>query len=229
MKRGVRQQEGEDFSPTKIEEIIQLLEAEKPATKKDACARLGMAYNTARLNKIIEEYKENKAYHEKRRKELRSQPLSTEDKAFIVSSYLEEANLSLISDTTFRSVPVIKRVLEQFNIPLRSSSTNYQNPIYLENVSNEYAKDDLVYSARYDEPAYISKKLTEDVYRMWLLKTEQYSMQPYWELGDLRKIQKDLGISIQSKKYWEEGGAPGELQQAIAIAMQNAKKRKKNE
>jgi hypothetical protein len=225
MKRGIRQKEGEDFSPTKIEEIIQSLEAEKPITKKAACAMLGMAYNVTRLAKIIDEYKENKAYHEKRRKELRKQPLSKEDIAYIISSYLEEANLSLISDNTHRSTTIIKRTLERYNIPLRSSSTNYQNPIQLEEISETYAKDDLVYSARYDEPAYISKQVGKESYRIWLVKTEQYALQPYWELGDLRRVQKELSISIGSRKFWEGG----ELQQIIATAMQNAKKRKKNE
>ena len=172
MKRGIRQQEGEDFSPTKIEEVIALLEADKPVTKKVACAKLGMAYNTTRLNKIIEEYKEQKAYDEKRRKEVRKTPLSKEDISYIISSYLEEANLTLISEMTHRSVPVIKRVLERYNIPLRSSATSYHNPIYLADnaISEEYSKDDLVYSARYDEPAYICKKLTQEGYRIWLLK-----------------------------------------------------------
>jgi hypothetical protein len=221
----IRIKNGEDFSATKIEEVIGALNKDKPITKKDACAMLGMAYNTARLNKIIEEHDERKTYHERRRKELKKIPLTTEDYSFIVSSYLEEANLTIIAETTHRSLTVIKRVLERFNIPLRSTSTSYQNPIYLadDSISEEYAKDDLVYSSRYDEPAYICKKLNKEAYRIWLLKSEQYSTQPYWELGDLRKIQKELSISISTRKYHDGG----ELQQAIALAMQNAKKRKK--
>ena len=215
----IRKKSGEDFSPTKIEEVIQLLEADKPITKKVACDMLLMAYNTTRLKKIIDEYNETKTYQIKRKKELRNQPLSVEDKAFIVSSYLEEANLSSIADDTFRSIPVIKRVLEQYNIPLRSTSTTYQNPIQLEEISEEYIKDDLVYSSRYDEPAYIVKKLTDEVYRLWLVKTEQYSQQPYWELGDLRRVQQELGISLDHMKY-------NEILQIIAQARANAKKGK---
>jgi len=227
MKRGIRIKEGEDFSNSKIEEVIALLESEKPITKKAACEMLGMAYNTTRLNTIIEKHIEEKDYHEKRRKELRKQPLSTEDLSYIISSYLEEPNLSIIAETTHRSTTVIKRVLERYNIPLRSREISYRNPIFLEDdsISMDYAKDDLVYSARYDEPAYISKLTQDGVYRLWLIKTEQYALQPYWELSDLRSVQKDLGVKIDTRKYWEGG----ELQQAIAIAMQNAKKRKKNE
>jgi len=222
---GIRRKEGEDFSPTKIEEVIQMLESDKPATKKDACAVLGMAYNVSRLNKIIDEHNETKAYHKKRQKELRKQPLTKEDISYIVSSYLEEPNLSVIADTTHRSTTVIKRVLARYNIPLRSSSTTYFNPIYLEDgaIAMKYAKDDLVYSARYDQPAYISKLTQDGVYKIWLVKDEQYSLQPYWELGDLRKLQQELSIKLENRKYWNGG----EIQQAIAEAMRNAKKGKK--
>jgi len=220
---GIRRKEGEDFSPTKIEEVIQMLESDKPATKKDACAFLGMAYNVSRLNKIIDEHNETKAYHKKRQKELRKQPLSEGDIAYIVSSYLEEPNLSLIADSTHRGLSVIKRVLERYNIPLRSSNTTYFNPIDIENFAVEYTNGDLVYSARYDEPCYIEKLTQDGVYRIWLVKTEQYALQPYWELIDLRKVQQELSIKIESRKYWNGG----ELQQAIAEARRNAKKGKK--
>jgi hypothetical protein len=225
MKRGIRVQDGEDLSQTKIEEVINLLNKEKPITKKEACGILNISYNTARLNKIIEEYNETKTYQEKRRKELRNKPLSKEDISYIVSSYLEDSNLKLIAETTFRSTAVIKRVLERYNIPLRTSSVTYHNPIFLpdDSIAETYAKDDLVYSARYDQPAYISKKFDKfNNYRIWLIKDEQYALQPYYELGDLRKLQKELNITIKTRKWWEDS----EMQTIIATTLQNAKKRK---
>lgn len=224
MSRGIRVKEGEDLSPTKIEEVLKLLEQEKPITKKDACAMLNIAYNTTRLNKIIDEYKERKAYHAKRKKELRNTPLTKEDISYIVSSYLEESNLSLIAETTHRGLTVIKRVLERYNVPLRSSSVTYHNPIFLSDssISENYTKDDLVYSARYDQPAYISKAIKEGIYRIWLLKDEQYALQPYYELADLRKLQTELSISIKTRKFWEDF----DMQRQIAEAINNAKKRK---
>lgn len=225
MKRGIRTQEGEDLSPTKIEEVIKLLEQEKPVTKKEACARLSIAYNTTRLGKIIEEYKENKAYHEKRRKELRSKPLTKEEIAMIVSSYLEEGNISLIVEDTHRSTSVIKRVLEKYNVPLRNATITYRNPIFLpdNSISEDYSTDDLVYSARYDQPAYISKKTHDEIYRIWLIKDEQYALQPYYELGDLRKLQKELSIEIKTRKWWDDP----EMQHLVADAVRNANKRNK--
>ena len=52
--------EDELMTPANISKVIRLLEPEegvKPITKKDACAMLGMSYNTTRLGSIIEDFK----------------------------------------------------------------------------------------------------------------------------------------------------------------------------
>jgi hypothetical protein len=236
MKRGVRRKEGEDFSKTKIEQVIKLLNQEKPITKKAACEMLNITYNTTRLNKIIDEYIEQQEYEKKRKKELKNKPLTKEDYSFIISSYLESGNISEIADITFRSPQIIKRALSEYNIPLRNSKNTYHNPITLdiEAMSDEYAKEDLVYSSRYDQAAIISKKIKEDavgsIYRIWLTKDCQYALQPSYELGNLRKLQSDLGVKINTRKMWEidaEGNNP--LIADINQALINAKKRKKDE
>lgn len=234
MKRGVRKQEGEDFSSIKIEEVIKLLNQDKPITKKEACEILNIAYNTTRLKKIIDEYVERREYETRRRKELRSTPLSKGDISFIVSSYLENGNISEIVDYTFRSANVIKRVLNKYNIPLRNSQNTYHNPVDLDvsALADDYVLDDLVYSSRYDQAAYISKKVGSDnignIYKIWLLKDNQYALQPFYELGDLRKLQTELGIKIVTRKFFEfdeDGNEP--LQNEIARTLANARKRNK--
>lgn len=232
MKRGIRKREGEDFS--NIERVIELLNQDKPITKKAACEMLNITYNTTRLQKIIDEHIEQKEYEARRRKELRNTPLSKQDISEIVSSYLENGNISEIVDFTFRSAQVIKRVLSQYNIPLRNSKNTYHNPIQLDPsaMSDDYKLDDLVYSARYDQAAYISKKLKEDsaggIYKIWLIKDCQYAFQPFFELGDLRRLQTELGLNIVTRKMFEfdeDGNEP--LQNEIAKALANARKRKK--
>jgi len=225
MKRGIRVKEGEDLSKEKIAKVIELLEQEKPITKKDACSFLNITYNTTRLNKIIEDYKEQVEYFTKRKQEMKKAPLTKEDEAYIVSSYLEEGNLSLIAESTFRSTSVIKRVLDKYNIPLRTATNTYHNPplLSVDSINENYKKDDLVYSARYGQPAYISEVLPSNIYRIWLIGDEQYAYQPYYELGDLRKVQVDLNLSINTRKFWEDT----EMQQMIADAINKAKKEKK--
>lgn len=223
MKRSIRVKDGEDLSESNVQYVLNLLEQDNPITKKEACSILNISYNTTRLNRILEEFKEKQEYAEKRRKEMRSQPLTAADKSFIVSSYLEEQNLSQITESTFRSLAVIKRVLEQYHIPLRNANNNYRNPVLLDvnALSDNYTNGDLVYSARYDQPAYISKKVGEN-YRIWLIKDEQYAYQPDYELGDLRKVQEELSIKIETRKFWDDP----DMQRQIAEAIINANKRK---
>lgn len=190
----VKRKDTEDFSHERIEKVIVMLD--NGETKKACCEYLGMTYNTARLNKLIEEYLETKANRVRLRKKMRNQPLEKADLAFICQNYLDGMSLSEISESLYRTTRVIKNVLERYNIPLRDASNTYFNPIYLEETPNDYSKGDLVYSARYNSIAEIVSKYRNDVYHIALLGDhQQYAYQPYYELSDLRKLQRELGIS----------------------------------
>lgn len=226
MIRGIRKKDHENLSETKIDEVINLLRQDKPITKKEACEILNITYNTARLSKIIEDHEDRKQSILKRKQELKNKPITTEETIFFISSYLENGNLSAIADESYRSTHVIKRVLEKYNVPLRKAATNYFNPPEVSKTSEEYNKDDLVYSARYDQAALISKKLMDDpvhgaIYRIWLAKDCQYALQPFYELADLREVQK-LGVNVITRKWI------GDLQQDVVQAIVNAKKGKKD-
>jgi len=71
MKRGVKAKDHEKLDDANIQKVSDLLEADKPITKKEACEILNISYNTTRLKKIIEEYKDRiarrKARFEKNR------------------------------------------------------------------------------------------------------------------------------------------------------------------
>lgn len=198
-----------DVEDSKIREVITLLEAESPITKKDACLKLGIAYNTTRLANIITEYKERKEREAKIRKSLRSKPLTIDEKKDIIQNFLADVSVSEISKSSYRSLSVVKNVLVEYNIPLKHKGieNTYKNPPLLddESIAEDYVKGDLVFSARYGCAAEIERlfKDTKEhgkVYRIWLLgKEQQYAYQPYYELGDLRKVTKELGIKIPHK------------------------------
>ena len=196
----VKQREGEDFSDATLEKVISALNSDTPITKKAACDMLNIAYNTKRLGTIIENHIERKEYAKQRRKVMRTKAITDDEKVEIATDYLAGASLSEISDNIFRSIAVVKRVLHSLNLPLRDASNNYFNPVFLEETSEEYKKDDLVYSARYNTPAYIVKELQDygdyKAYQIYLLgDNERYAVQASYDLGDLRKIQK-LGVNI---------------------------------
>ena len=206
MVRGVRKQEGEHLSATNIEKVTELLEPSegKPITKKAACEILNISYNTARLNKIIQEHKDAQELQKNMRKKLRGMPIDNATASQIVSGYLSGDSLADISDATYRSTNVVKRVLAKYNVPIRNRSVDYFHPIFIDNeeaIKDDYVNGDLVYSARYDCPATINtSSMTEKhgmVYTLWTHGDKRQSItQPYYELADLRKVQTELKIKM---------------------------------
>ena len=200
----IRAKDGENLSKANIKLVIGLLEQEKPVTKKVACEKLNISYNTTRLAKIIEQYISELEYQKTMRAKLRLQPLSDAEAKSIVESYLSGDALSLICETSFRSTAKVKYVLEKYNIPLRSEENDYFNAAMVADkaISEDYVEGDLVYAVRYNSPAYIRKLFSNDkehgkVYAITIIGDKRRNAyQPFYELSDLRSIQKDLDVEI---------------------------------
>ena len=195
----IKVRDGEDLSDSNIERVIDALTGTTPCTKKAACDMLRISYNTKRLDSIIENYNEKKTYAKEMRKVMRSKAITKADVVDIIFSYLNGSALTDISDNTFRGQSVIKRVLNKYNVPLRDSSTGYFNPAYVEESSEDYKKDDLVFAARYGVPAYIVKKAgvqdSSTIYSIYLLgDKEKFAYQASYDLADLREVQ-NMGVN----------------------------------
>ena len=218
----IRKKANEQLSEQNIERVTSFLEQEKPITKKEACEILNISYNTTRLNKIIEAHKAAIKQRAELRKRFRNKPLEKDDINLIISSYLEGVSLANIADNIFRSIALIKRTLIKYNIPLRNANVDYWHPVEvpLDAMQDDYIKDDLVFSARYNQPACIMKKIKEGCYRIWLYKDNQFALQPYYELSDLRHVQNELGVVIKDFPA-------DEIKQLIYNALTKARKVKK--
>ena len=124
--------EEELMTGTNIAKVIRLLEpteeGKKPITKKDACAILGMAYNTTRLGTIIDEYKQKQVRISERKSQLRGKPATQEEKVYIISEYLNGETVDAISKMTYRSSRFIKDILEGNSVPIRVPGSSYFNP-----------------------------------------------------------------------------------------------------
>ena len=199
MVRGVRARDYENLSKENIKAVIQVLE--DGGSKKQACTMLNISYNTKRLDKIIEEYEEGVERTKRLRKKMRSTPITDEDIKYICECYLDGDSLESISEYTFRSSQVIKRVLTNYNIPLRSAENDYFNPTLVPDdaIKEEYNAGDLVYSAKYSQVATImgvaSGAKNVGVYNIRLHGNNYSSAyQPWYELADLTKL-KNLGVT----------------------------------
>jgi hypothetical protein len=225
MRPNIRKRTGENLTDSAIEDVISKLESDTPITKKAACAALSITYNTTRLTKIIEEYKERKEFMTKRKKELRNTPVTESDASYMVSSYLEGNALQDIADSSFRSVGIVKRTLAKYNVPVRSSSIDYLHPVdlcYEVEPPSDYEVGDLVYAARYGCPAEITGKFSDRVFKIQLIGDHYRSAyQPSHELSDLRKLQTELGINIEHMPQEE-------VNHHLNEGLRNARKRDKD-
>lgn len=198
-----RRASGEErLEPTFMEKVIAGLSAEKPITKKEACAILNIAYNTTRLDKLVSQYKEKKEQDANRRKAKRGKPVDSSELQYIISEYLEGATIDSISKGVYRGPELIKRTLVENSVPLRKTPHDYFKPELIPDgaIRDSFNLGERVYSARYDSMAIIKAEVPHKdgkVYRIWLEAEEQsqFAYQPAWELASLQHL-RELGIAL---------------------------------
>jgi len=164
----VKKKDYENLSNQNIEKVIGLLNpssSQKPITKKEACDILNIAYNTTRLNKIIEEYHEKKAYTAQRKKKLRGQPASQAEIAEACESYLQGGTISEISKSLFRSPSFVRTLLETVGVPQRPSNKeeklgSHYYPDAL--MSDDFAEGEVAWSATYHAAVEVKHRLTPE-------------------------------------------------------------------
>jgi hypothetical protein len=199
--------EEELMTDVNIAKVIRLLEPQeegkKPITKKDACAMLGMAYNTTRLGTIIDDYKQKQVRTAQRKSQLRGKPATQEEKVYIISEYLNGETVDAISKMTYRSSRFIKDILEGNSVPIRVPGSSYFDPQLIPDgaIRERFKVGEVVYSSRYDSTARIDAEQKSEkygwVYRIWLLadKWQQNAYQEASELASLEHL-RELGVRI---------------------------------
>lgn len=204
-KRRVKAQDHEKLDDANVRRVLGLLEDEKsPITKKEACRLLNITYNTSRLQRILEEFKEREAYVKRRREQNRRKPFSDFEVKEVVLDYIKGSSKTQIANALYRSVSSIDNILERYHIPKRAAhkSGTYQHPELIpdEVLSTDYEPGELVWSARYNCVAEIIKLFQEHpthgkVYSIWVYgRYMERALQPWYELGKM-PVLKELGIT----------------------------------
>jgi len=164
----VKKKDYENLSNQNIEKVIGLLNpssSQKPITKKEACDILNIAYNTTRLNKIIEDYHERKQYTAERKKKLRGKPASTAEIAEAVESYLSGGTVSEISKSLFRSPAFVRSLLERVGVPQRPANKEEKlgSHYYPDDLlADDYDKGEIAWSATYHGAVEVHARLTPE-------------------------------------------------------------------
>lgn len=146
----VKAKEGENLTETHIKRVIELLEAEKPISKKDACEILNISYNTTRLSKIIEQYKQDQDEQQRRRAANRGKAATLFEIQSIIDGYLEGDTIAEISKRIYRSAGFIKEVIESVGVPQKVVSGDYWHAgiIPEQCAREEFERGQIVWHAR---------------------------------------------------------------------------------
>jgi hypothetical protein len=214
----------EDLTAENIEKAHASLE--NGGTKKAACEILNIKYNTKRLDNIIHEYFERKERTKRIRAQKRKEAILTPEKAEIISAYLAGDSVTDISDSHYRSVAVINRVLEDNGAKIRAAQTDYFNPIEFpeECLADGFSVGDIAWSARFNCLVEIMSKLNEFTYRVWV--SGAHEQQSYHDLGDLGCLDHLKALGVQLKA----GFLPSdEIKMAISLAFKNSRTTKLKE
>lgn len=163
MPRGVKKRSHEKLTDTNIRHVMQLLDAESPITKKEACSILNISYNTTRLKTILEEYVEQKEYRDKRKAANRGKPANKGEITSIIDSFINGTPISDISRFMYRSPGFIKNIVERVGVPRKRSKEERGGaylPSYLpdECIAETFEVGEVVWSAFYDQAAMINRE-----------------------------------------------------------------------
>ena len=195
--------ENELLTDANIERVIAGFEAAPRMTKKDACSILGIAYNTTRLDSLVEKYLEKKARDAQRRANLRGKPATQDEVVYVIQEYLEGATIDSISKATYRGSNFVKHILEKYDVPIRQTSHDYFKPELIPDgaTRDRFQVGEVVYSARYDSVARIDAEQHDPrhgwIYRVWLL-SEKWKQSAYQEACELASLEhlRTAGVRV---------------------------------
>lgn len=194
--------ESEALTPVKLVKVIELLEPTeegvKAISKKEACEFLGISYNTTRLSKLIQEFKDKEALNESMRKERRGKPATQTEIDFCIKSYLlEDMPVSTIAESLYRSSSFVNGILNKEGVTMRPTSHDYFHPVIIsDNDARErFSVGETVFNARYNVNCIIKSEQEDPrhgyVYKVWLLgEQQQYAYTAVYDLGSLDILKK---------------------------------------
>tara|TARA_S200002703_G_scaffold83179_2_gene71616 strand:- start:6595 stop:7368 length:774 start_codon:yes stop_codon:yes gene_type:complete len=107
-----------EISEAKIRQAIWMIKAKK--TKKAVCEHLGIAYNTKRLDAIIQDFHNKQEREAQLKKQARNKIFSEAEKTGIADSYLAGETQSGIAKQFYVSPQRIKKILLEMNVPIRA-------------------------------------------------------------------------------------------------------------
>ena len=122
---------------------------------------MNIAYNTTRLQKIIDDYLERKDYVKKRKAMNRGKPATDQEIGEAVAGYLRGEPVNEIAASLYRSPAFVKNLIERVGVPERVSTESIEyDYIPEECVAEEFSSGEIVWSAKYHSAAIVENELS---------------------------------------------------------------------
>lgn len=168
----------DEIPEAKIRQVIWMLKTKK--TKKACCEHLGIAYNTKRLDSIIEEFNRRIEREAELKKAARGKVFSDIEKRSIADSYLNGEAQSALAKQFFVSPQRIKNILIELNVPLRGRGKNSEGKVdhIVQDLEVKFKKGDKVFIAKHNCFAVIDQVFDED-YLEYLENGKQKYIETY--------------------------------------------------
>jgi hypothetical protein len=154
----LKKREHENLSDTNIQKVISLLNDKTPISKKVACDMLNIAYNTARLQRIIDDFEDKVNYREIRKKQNRGRGATSAEIAEAVERFLSGDSIAEIASGLYRSSGFVRSIIERVGVPQKQEGTYDYLPE--ECYAEDFEDGELVWSARYSAPAIVERELS---------------------------------------------------------------------
>jgi len=120
-------------------------------TKKAICEHLNIAYNTKRLDTILQDFKDKEARTAELKAQAKTKTFSEDEKKMIAQEYTKGKAISNIALEWYVSSPKIKKILIELNVPLRGRGKNSE-------AKTEHVQQDLDIKFKADDRVFVSSE-----------------------------------------------------------------------
>lgn len=214
----VKKKDHEKLDDSNIKHVIELLNSEKPITKKEACSILNISYNTKRLQTILDGFVQKQEHTAKRKAQNKGKPASDAEKKEIAQGLLEGDNYSSIAKGLYRSPAFVKSVALRLGVPEKATGDEKYKTAFLPDqcITDSFSVGETAWSAVHHAPVEIREELSDPkyeerygckCYRIYVKQKGDFSdsffpgvqtggynaFLPAYDLGSLRHL-KDLNI-----------------------------------
>lgn len=183
-----------DIPEAKIRQALWMVKTNK--TKKSICEHLGIAYNTKRMDAILQDFKDKEERIAQLKKKAKTKVFSKAEKTEIAKSYQDGESITSIATRNYISSQKVKSFLMELGVPIRGRARKApaKTDHVIQDLDVKFKKGDRVFHGPSNAFAIICKVLDED-YAEYL----KYGIQKYVELYPF-KPDKKTGMS---GKYFE--------------------------